>query len=198
MANSDILAAIDTTVGQLTSAIAAYNAAVSNVSNLQASLATAQAALNADLADTTTSPSTLSARIPGEQALVTVYQTQITAAQAAAKAALETVYLTGIACGYAAGSIARQWRAYQVALDRTAIYNFINPLKLTFGDTSVNSVLAASAAVSNIDPFIERFRIFRPDIVPAAYQDILNLSSNWTALKTAVNAISGLTLTTPV
>ncbi len=197
MANSDILGAIDKRVSELTAALAAYAAAKDNVTSLESALATVQADLAADLADSTTDKDKLAARIPSKQALVTVYQTQITAAQSAAAAALKAVYLSGIRAGAKAGSIARQWREFQTALDKTTIFNFIQPRKLTFGDSSVQNVLAASAAVDVIDQWIQRFHIYNPEKVPANYQSVLNLPSNWSAFRTAVSGVSGLTLTSP-
>lgn len=197
MANSDILGAIDKRVSELTAALAAYAAAKDNVTSLESALATVQADLAADLADSTTDKDKLAARIPSKQALVTVYQTQIKAAQSAAAAALKAVYLSGIRAGAKAGSIARQWREFQTALDKTTIFNFIQPRKLTFGDSSVQNVLAASAAVDVIDQWIQRFHIYNPEKVPANYQSVLNLPSNWSAFRTAVSGVSGLTLTSP-
>lgn len=195
--NADILGKIDTLLSDLTAALATHAAAKDNVTTLQASLAKAQADLSADLADSTTNKDALAARIPTKQALVTVLQTQIAAAQAAAQAALKAVHSAGIRAGSKAGSIARQWREFQVASDRTMIYNFVSPSKITFGESSVQTVLGASAAVEGIDQWIQRFHIYNPEKVPANYQSVLNLSSNWSSFKTAVSAVSGLTLTNP-
>ena len=195
--NSDILGKIDSLVSDLTAALATHAAAKDNVTTLQVSLAKAQADLSADLGDSTTNKDTLAARIPSKQALVNVYETQIAAAQAAAQTALKAVFFSGIRAGAKAGSIARQWREFQVASDRTMIYNFVSPSKITFGESSVQIVLRASAAIEKIDEWIQRFHIYNPEKVPANYQSLLNLPSNWSSFKTAVSAVSGLTLTSP-
>jgi hypothetical protein len=197
MSNSTILASVSTLVATVVTDLATLASAQSNVATLQASLATAQATLAADLADGTTSSSTLIARIPGESALVLVLETQLALAIAAVATAQAAVYSDAVIAGGQAQAICRQWRSFQKSADQTTLLNFVDPNKMRLGSTAIYDVLAASAADTVIANYYAGFATQNVASIPQVYPNVVNISSNWSAFETAINAVGGLTLTSP-
>jgi hypothetical protein len=194
MSNASILSAIDTLVGNVTTDLATLASAVASVASIQASLATAQGVVATDLSDTVTSPATLAARLPAEEALVSVYQAQLAAAQLAVKTAQAQVYSDATTAGSNAQSVARQWRSFQRSADESTLLSFVNPLLMRLGSVAVYDVLAASAADSTIAGFYAQFATQNVAMVQQEYPNIVNLSANWNTFKTAFNAVVGCTL----
>jgi hypothetical protein len=194
LSNATIISAIDSLVSTVTTALATLASAQSTVTTLKASLAIAQAVVATDLADTTTDSTTLSERLPTEQALVTVLQSQLAAGQAAVVVAQNAVYASSLIAGTNAQSVARQWRSFQRSADESTLLSFCDPNKLRLGSMAIFDVLAASAADTVIAGYYAQFETGDAARIPDRYTAITNLSSNWSSLKTAFNAVEGLTL----
>jgi hypothetical protein len=168
--------------------------AKSNLANLESELQRAKADLDKSLSDSETDAHDLAAVIPAKQALISVLETQISAAQKAVKATLDAVRANGQKAAMRAGGVAGQWRAYQVALDRTTLYNFVWEHKRLQSIQAIESVLAASAAVAAVDEWVRRFSVNNSERVPASYQNILALSANWAGFRSVIATVQGLTI----
>jgi hypothetical protein len=194
MSNATILSAIDTLVATVVTNLSTLATAKTSVTTLQTSLATAQAVVAADFADSTTDSGTLSARLPSEQALISVLQSQLAAAQLTVKTAQAAVYASALIAGTQAQSVCRQTRAFQRSSDETTLLNFVDSGKMRLGSLALHEVLNASASDAEIADHYARFATGNAAAVPSVWQNITNLSPNWNTWKTFFAGIEGITL----
>jgi septal ring factor EnvC (AmiA/AmiB activator) len=194
MTNADILSSVDAEISQVAKAIAVHDSAKSNLANLESELQKAKADLHKSLSDSETDAHDLAAVIPAKQALISVLETQISAAQKVVKTTLDAVHTDGQNAAMRAGAVAGQWKAYQRALDRTTLYNFVTEHKRIQCIQSIDSVLSASATVGAVEEWVQRFAVSNPAKVPASHQNILSLSANWSLFRSAIASVQGLTL----
>jgi len=81
----------------------------------------------------------------------------------------------------------------------TLINNFVDFNKISRGDFSILNILSKSAAISAIDGWMSSFSSIRgnPQTDATLFATIQNLPTLWSGFKTAVTAVTALTLVTP-